>query len=64
MTLSLRLAKKVGAPEDQHRSPKPFLVERLLILVADKPLTLVQQFCDLEFTGQRALAPALRSDGR
>src|ERR1700722_958621 len=53
----LRLAQEIRPPEEQHAPPKSFLVERKLVLVAAKPLALVEQFCDFKFPGQRALAP-------
>src|ERR1700733_829029 len=55
--LKLRLAQEVRAPEDEHGPPKPFLVERKLILVAACAFALVEQFRDLEFPSERALAP-------
>src|ERR1700733_14528301 len=55
--LELRLAQKVRAPEDEHGPPKSFLVERKLILVAAYAFALVEQFRNLEFPSQRALAP-------
>src|SRR3984957_644067 len=53
----LRLAQEIRPPEEQHAPPKSFLVERKLVLVAAKPLALVEQFCDFQCPGQRALAP-------
>ena len=61
--LEPRLAQHVGAPQDEHGAPQLLFVGRELRRVAD-PLALVEQIGDLEFARQRALAPALPSDGR
>ena len=58
-----RLPQHVGAPEDQDRAPESLLVERELRFVAGEPFALVEQFRDLEFPGQRALAPHFRRMG-
>ena len=61
--LEFRLPQHVGAPQDQNRAPQAFFVQRELSLVADEPLALVQQFSDLEFARERALAPHFRRVG-
>ena len=55
--LQPRLAQHVGAPEDDDAAPEPLLVERQLLRVAQRPVALVEQLGDLEFAGERALAP-------
>ena len=51
------MAQEVRAPEDEDGPPKPFLVERKLLLVAACAFTLVEQFRDLKLACQRAFAP-------
>ena len=57
--LEPRLAQHVGAPEDEHRAPELLLVARELGRVALRAVALVEQVGDLEFAGERALAPDL-----
>ena len=61
--LEFRLPQHIGAPQDQNRAPQAFFVQRELSLVADEPLALVQQFSDLKFARERALAPHFRRVG-